>query len=57
MKPHQQTLDQCEHDQAGMLKRRAVAALKPSKPQLPCDVGLFSDEADQLDLVSLFRER
>lgn len=22
----------------------------------PCDHGLFSDEADQLDLVSLFRE-
>lgn len=24
---------------------------------VPCDVGLFSDEADQLDLVSLFRDR
>lgn len=38
------------------VKRLAAEALRPDKPQLPCDVGLFSDEADQLDLVSLFRE-
>jgi hypothetical protein len=31
--------------------------LQPSKPQLPCDIGLFSDEADQLDLVSWFTEQ
>jgi hypothetical protein len=27
------------------------------KPQQPCDIGLFSDEADQLDLVSWFTEQ
>lgn len=53
----QATLPQCEPDQAGMLRLMAAAPLRPRKPQAPCDHGLFSDEADQLDLVSLFRER
>jgi hypothetical protein len=30
--------------------------LQPTKPQLPCDIGLFSDEADQLDLVEMFQD-
>lgn len=33
-------------------KRRDVLPDVPA----PCDVGLFSDEADQLELASLFRE-
>lgn len=33
----------------------AAQSLKPRKPQKPCDIGLFSDDADQLDLASLFR--
>lgn len=35
-------------------KRRAMAPLKPKTAQRPCDVGLFSDEADQLDLCEMF---
>lgn len=41
---------------AAMAKRRANAPLRPAKPQKPCDVGLFSDEADQLDLVEMFQD-
>jgi hypothetical protein len=38
-------------DYAGLARKRASAPLMASKPQLSCDVGLFSDDADQLDLV------
>jgi hypothetical protein len=41
----------------GLLRLKAAAPIKPAKPQKPCDVGLFSDEADQLDLVSFFTEQ
>lgn len=30
--------------------------MRGRKPQRPCDIGLFSDEADQLDLVEMFQE-
>ena len=39
-------------DIGGLLRQKAAAPIKPRKPQQPCDVGLFSDDADQLDLVS-----
>lgn len=35
---------------------RMNAPLKPKKPQKPCDHGLFSDDADQLDLVEMFMD-
>jgi hypothetical protein len=41
----------CEPDQAGALQRKADAPLKPRKPQEPCDLGLFSDENKQGDLI------
>jgi hypothetical protein len=44
-------------DVAGLLRLKAAAPIKPRKPQQPCDVGLFSDDADQLDLVSFFTEQ
>jgi hypothetical protein len=44
-------------DIADMLRRKSDAPIKPPKPQKPCDVGLFSDDADQLDLVSFFTEQ
>lgn len=37
-------------DVAGTLRRRADAPIMAPGPQKPCDVGLFSDDADQLDL-------
>lgn len=43
-------------DIAGLLRLKAAAPIKPAKPQKPCDVGLFSDDADQLDLVEMFQD-
>lgn len=37
------------------VERLATAPMKPTKPQLPADVGLFGDEATQLDLCEIFR--
>lgn len=53
--PRQMNLPQTAKDQAGLVKLLAAQPLRPRKAQAPCDVGLFSDEADQLDLASLFR--
>lgn len=44
-------------DIAGLLRIKAAAPIKPRKEQTPCDIGLFSDDADQLDLVSWFTEQ
>lgn len=47
----------CEHEPSKLLlQRKADAPLKPGKPQEACDVGMFSDEANQLDLVDVARE-
>lgn len=43
-------------DVGGLLRIKAAAPIKPRKPQSPCDHGLFSDEADQLDLVEMFQD-
>lgn len=41
---------------AHIARNRSAAPLRPRKPQKPCDVGLFSDAADQLDLVEMFQD-
>ncbi len=41
---------------AAIAKRRALLPLRAKKPQWACDVGLFSDEADQLDLCEMFQD-
>lgn len=51
----QMDLPQTEHDPAGLAKQLAAAPLKPRKPQVPCDTGLFGDAAAQLDLVDMCR--
>ena len=51
------TLPGCEPDVGGLLRLKAGAPMRPGKPQAACDIGLFSDEADQLDLVSWFTEQ
>jgi hypothetical protein len=43
-------------DVGGMLQRKADARLQPRKPQQACDIGLFSDDAAQLDLVEMFQQ-
>lgn len=35
-----------------VLRARAT----PRKPQQPCDVGLFSDDAAQLELIEMFQD-
>lgn len=47
----QAVLKETHPDIAGTLRRRAAAPLKPAAPQAPCDIGLFSDAAQQSDLV------
>lgn len=43
-------------DEKTVAERKWQAGLKPVKPQLPADVGLFSDDHLQLDLVEMFME-
>lgn len=42
--------------EAKRIQLLASAPIKPSKPQIACDHGLFSDEADQLDLCEMFMD-
>ena len=42
-------------DISGTLQRRAESKLKPITEQKPCDVGLFSDDAAQIDLCDLIK--
>jgi hypothetical protein len=43
-------------DEKTVAERKWQAGLKPAKPQQPCDVGLFSDDAAQLDLCEMFQD-
>jgi len=42
-------------DQRTLAERQWNAGLKPTKPQLPADVGLFGDDHLQLDLVEMLQ--
>jgi hypothetical protein len=45
--------------QQDMIADRSIAtpqARKPRVEQRPCDIGLFSDDASQLDLVEMSRK-
>ncbi len=43
-------------DQKVVAERKWQAGLKPAKPQKACDIGLFSDDAAQLDLCEMFQQ-
>lgn len=47
--PGQMDLPECPEQCPA--QRKADQPLRPSQPQVPCDHGLFSDDAAQLDLV------
>lgn len=49
-------LNRIQADQKAIAEWRWMHGLKPAKPQKPCDVGLFSDDAAQLDLVEMLQE-
>jgi hypothetical protein len=54
----QHVLPGAERASGGALaKRKAAMPLRATSPQQPCDVGLFSDDAAQTDLVDLLRHR
>ena len=43
-------------DSKVVAERKWQAPLKPAKPQLPADVGLFGDSHLQLDLVEMLQD-
>lgn len=43
-------LREADRRNVSLAKRKAAAPLKPAKPQEPCDVGLFSDAKNQLEM-------
>lgn len=45
------------HDVKGAVQRKAEARLLAPKPQKACDVGLFSGDRDQFDLVDMAKTR
>jgi hypothetical protein len=53
--PGQMDLPETEPSEHQWMSARCAIPLKPSKPQLPCDVGLFSDDAAQTDLIDYLK--
>jgi hypothetical protein len=43
-------------DPVGLARQLAAKPLLSPKPQQPCDIGLFSDDANQLDLIEMLME-
>ena len=43
-------------ENADLVRRAIQQKLRPSKPQEPCDIGLFSDDAAQMDLIEMFMD-
>jgi hypothetical protein len=54
--PGQLDLPETPERPAELAKQLARAPMMAPKPQLPCDVGLFSDDASQLDLIEMLME-
>src|SRR5690242_18274331 len=54
--PGQLDMPQTEERLADLARLKAAAPMRPTKPQMPCDVGLFSDEADQIDLIEMLMD-
>jgi hypothetical protein len=51
--PGQLDLPETPERPADLAKRLAQAPLQPAKEQKPCDLGLFSDDAKQVDLIDI----
>ena len=49
-------LNRLATDQRTVAERQWAKPKLAPKPQQPCDVGLFSDDANQLDLVEMLQE-
>lgn len=44
-------------DVGGLLRLKAAASIKPAAPQKLCDVGLFGDDARQIDGAAIWERR
>jgi hypothetical protein len=55
--PGQFDLPQTAPTSSQYLAFKSANLIKANKPQLPCDVGLFGDDASQLDLLELARKK
>lgn len=51
--PGQLELPQTEERPADLARLQAAAPMRAKAPQKPCDVGLFGDDAAQIDLEDL----
>lgn len=51
--PGQLELPQTEARPSDLAKLKSAAPLKPQTAQKPCDIGLFSDTAKQIDLEDM----
>lgn len=49
----QMNLPSTEIDLRGLARLKAAAPIRPPVFQKACDIGLFSDDADQLDLIEM----
>ena len=49
-------LNRLASDQRTLAEHRRQSPSRAAKPRRPCDIGLFSDDADQLDLVEMFQQ-
>ncbi len=49
-------LNRLATDQRTVAERKWQAGMKPRKEQKPMDIGLWSDDANQLDLVEMFQQ-
>ena len=49
-------LDHLARDERTIAERKWAAPIRASKPQQPCDHGMFGDEKDQLDLCEMFAD-
>ena len=54
--PGQLDLPDTAERMAELARNKAAAPLMAPKPQQPCDIGLFSDEANQTDLIEMLME-
>jgi hypothetical protein len=54
---HQADMPGTAPDRAGLARKLANAPLRPSRPQEPCDQGLFGDGPAQIDLIDYIQQR
>lgn len=53
--PFPRLLQPIGRDEVEIAKRKTAEPIRPKAPQHPCDLGLFSDSAKQLDLIDVLR--